>query len=99
MFLTEQINERDKANVRSELVFPSSGRLPQRTPNDKTRLGLIGPAETNGAGTTTCDEGASDVIRSEPFGTDPYAGWCGGRRLITSGYPIRPAILIFLRRH
>ncbi len=23
-------------------------------------------------------------------GTDPYAGWCGGRRLSTSGYPIRP---------
>jgi len=21
---------------------------------------------------------------------DPYAGWCGGRRLITSGYPISP---------
>jgi hypothetical protein len=29
------------------------------------------------------------VIRSEPPGTDPYAGWYGGRRLITSGYPIR----------
>ncbi len=26
------------------------------------------------------------VIRSEPPGTDPYAGWCGSRRLITSGY-------------
>jgi hypothetical protein len=31
---------------------------------------------------------AGGVIRSEPPGTDPYAGWCGGRRLITSGYPI-----------
>ena len=29
-----------------------------------------------------------DVIRSEPPGTDPYAGWCGGRWLITTGYPI-----------
>ena len=28
------------------------------------------------------------VIRSEPPGTDPYAGWCGGRELITPGYPI-----------
>ena len=25
----------------------------------------------------------------EPPGTDPYAGWCGGRELITPGYPIR----------
>ena len=29
------------------------------------------------------------VTRSEPPGTDPYAGWCGGRELTTPGYPIR----------
>jgi hypothetical protein len=27
------------------------------------------------------------VTRSEPPDTDPYVRWCGGRRLITSGYP------------
>src|SRR5690606_14173336 len=34
------------------------------------------------------DNVGGDVIRSEPPGTDPYAGWCGGRELITPGYPI-----------
>ncbi len=31
------------------------------------------------------------VIRSEPPSTDPYARWCGGRELITPGYPISPS--------
>ena len=35
------------------------------------------------------DHVGGDVIRLEPPGTDPYAGWCGGRELITPGYPIR----------
>ena len=35
------------------------------------------------------DSVGGDVIRSEPPGTDPYAGWCGGRELTTPGYPIR----------
>jgi hypothetical protein len=30
------------------------------------------------------------VTRSEPPSTDPYARWCGGRELITPGYPIGP---------
>jgi len=29
-------------------------------------------------------------IQSDPPGTDPYAGWCGSRELITPGDPIRP---------
>jgi RNA-directed DNA polymerase len=36
----------------------------------------------------TDDIVGDDVIRSEPPGTDPYAGGYGGRELITPGYPI-----------
>jgi hypothetical protein len=45
------------------------------------------PAQ-EGAERASLGDVSDDVIRSEPPGTDPYAGWCGGRRLITSGYPI-----------
>jgi hypothetical protein len=50
------------------------------------RLSL--PAQ-EGAERASFGDVTSEVIRSEPPGTDPYAGWCGGRRLITTGYPIR----------
>jgi hypothetical protein len=47
------------------------------------RTGCASPGEVTG-----------EVIRSEPPGTDPYAGWCGGRGLITPDYPIRLAFLL-----
>jgi hypothetical protein len=36
----------------------------------------------------TDDRVGGDVNRSEPPGTDPYAGWCVCRELITAGYPV-----------
>jgi hypothetical protein len=49
------------------------------------RLSLPAAAE-GGAGSS--GDGREGVITTEPPGTDPYAGWCGGRWLITTGYPI-----------
>ena len=38
------------------------------------------------------NEARADAYQTlhEPPGADPHAGWCGGRGLKTSGYPIRP---------
>ena len=52
-----------------------------------TRLDQRSGRVDESAGLPVTDKRVRPVI--EPPGADPHAGWCGGWRLETSGYPIK----------
>ena len=60
--------------------------------DDQARPGESRAALAHAAGLVHIPhEARADAYQTlpEPPGADPHAGWCGGRRLKTSGYPIR----------
>jgi hypothetical protein len=50
---------------------------------------LVAQKQTTPTAQASANPENDKATRSEPPDTDPYVRWCGGRRLITSGYPIR----------
>ncbi len=81
-----------------ELALPSAGASSERPRaaekdrghrGDRWRSPLVTRKQTTPTTKVSANPENDAVSRSEPPGTDPYAGWCGGRELITPGYPIR----------
>ena len=72
-----------------ELVRSCAAEKDRGLRGDLRRSPLVARKQTTSPAEASTNPENDAATRSEPPGTDPYAGWCGGRRLITSGYPIR----------
>ena len=73
----------------SELVRPCAAEKDRGHRGDLRRSPLVARKQTTSPAEASTNPENDAVTRSEPPSTDPYARWCGGRELITPGYPIR----------
>jgi len=75
----------------------SGGERP-RSSRGSIEIASCCPKQPTPSAEASADPENEAATRSEPPSTDPYARWCGGRRLITSGYPIGLSFRITHRR-
>ena len=73
-----------------ELVRSCAAEKDRSHRGDLRRSPLVARKQTTSPAEASTNPENDAVTRSEPPCTDPYARWCGGRELITPGYPIRP---------
>ena len=86
---TELIETAETATTcQLRLVRSCAAETDRSQRGDLRRSPLVARKQTKPTTKVSANPENEGATRSEPPDTDPYVRWCGGRRLITSGYPI-----------